>query len=77
MMHRRMLAGYGVGSCWPFDVQYGRVGHVHHWTCGTPFVENIIDPRDRTRLDNLRVLAKRLNVTPKTADAQRFDRGVK
>ena len=40
-------------------------------------MENIIDPRDRTRLDNLRVLAKRLNVTPKTADAQRFDRGVK
>jgi len=34
MMHRRTLVGYGVGSCRPFDMQYGHVGHVHHWTAG-------------------------------------------
>ncbi len=76
MMHRCMLVGYGVGSCRPFDMQYRRV----EWpslNCGTPFVQSIIDPRDWTRLDNLQVLTKWLNVTPKTADAQRFDRGVK
>ena len=31
--------------------------------------ENVIGPRDWTRLDNLQVLTKLLNVTPKTAES--------
>ncbi len=39
--------------------------------------ETVIGPRDRTRLDSLQVLTKMLNVTPKAADAQQSDRGVR
>ena len=39
--------------------------------------EIVIGPRDWTRLDSLQVLTKLLNVTPKTAAAQRLDRGAR
>ena len=39
--------------------------------------ETVIGPRDWTRLDSPQVLTKWLNVTPKAADAQQSDRGVR
>ena len=39
--------------------------------------EIVIGPRDWTRLDSLQVLTKLLNVTPKAAEAQPFERGAR
>jgi len=57
MMHKSTLAGYGVDSCRLFDVQpHERARRVHHWSAERPPRDNVIGPRDWTRLDNLQVL---------------------
>lgn len=52
--------------------------YIHARTVQQPVIREIVSgPRDRTKLDSLQVLTKRLNLMSKAADAVQLDLGAR